>query len=357
MNSCILIAAAITTATLAAQSQHLTVPAAYATAEANSLEWVAGTSASVRQQTLIGASHLTSMVGRDLTAIEIRRASFDQDFQAASMHWTVTLSISSRTPLTCDDAFAANVGPAPVVVFDGTVQAPFSPADATNAVPWSPQNVIRAQFQQPYRYDGGTLCLDIVGTPIAGQTSDWWVGDAVWEDIPGTVTEIGAGCGAYGGAAHRWAYADPYSLMPGARARFSAYGTPNSFAIAAFGAAAANPMPLSAFGLNAPGCNVYINPALVLGTTLAFFEPITSPMFTEGLADTFVQLPADPWTFGLTLTTQWFDLLQPATSNAIRWTVGSQVPTLDMAHVDGDPLDTRGLLTLHLAPVYRFEHQ
>ncbi|MBL8722521.1 MAG: hypothetical protein JNK49_00660, partial [Planctomycetes bacterium] len=56
-----------------------------------------------------------------------------------------------------------------------------------------------------------------------------------------------------------------------------------------------------------------------------------------------------------TLTTQWFDLIQPATSNALRWSVGSSAPTLDLAHLDGVPGDAAGNLTVHLAPVYRFE--
>jgi hypothetical protein len=349
---------AATAAALVAQTpQFTTIPAAYATAEANSLEWVAGTGAPVRQQTLIGASHLTGLIGQSLTALELRRAAYNQNFQGATMNWTITLSNAPRNPLQCDEVFANNVGSNPVVVFQGTVTAPASPANTSNAIPWTANNVIRATFQQPFVYTGGTLCLDIVGTPIQGQTSDWWVSDAVWEDVPGTHVEVGAGCGLYGGVAKRWAFTDEYSLMPGARASFWAYGAPNSFAIAVFGGTSPAPIPLSSFGLNAPNCNVHIDPMAVLGTSIAFFVPMQSPLFTEGRAAVAVQLPAHPWTFGLTLTTQWFDLLQPATSNAIQWTVGSQIPALDMAHVDGDPSDARGHVTIHLAPVYRFEHQ
>lgn len=43
-------------------------------------------------------------------------------------------------------------------------------------------------------------------------------------------------------------------------------------------------------------------------------------------------LPGAPWVFGLTLATQWFDLSQPATSNALQWTVTNQLPTLDARH-------------------------
>ncbi len=334
-----------------------TVPTAYATAEANSLEWVAGTGAHLRQQTLIGASHLTALVGRELLALELRRAAFADAFQPATTDWVVTLSHSPNAPLACDDVFANNVGPAPVTVFQGQVSAPASPGTTSNAIPWTANNVIRVVFQTPFTYTGGTLCLDITGTPIVGQTSRWWVSDAVWEDIPGTVTEIGGGCGIYGGPQKRWAGAAPHTLMPGAIAQFWAYGAPNSFGIVAFGAPAAAPIPLSAFGIPAPGCDIHLNPALVLASSVAFFEPVNLPLYVEGKAKARVRLPADPWVFGLTLTTQWFDLMQPATSNALQWTVASQIPTLDMAHVDGDPTDAAGNVTVHLAPVYRFEYR
>lgn len=334
-----------------------TVPAAYATAEANSLEWVAGTGAHLRQQTLIGASHLTNLLGRPLLALELRRAAYANAFQGATTDWVVTLSHSPNTPLTCSETFADNVGPAPVTVFTGQVTAPASPGNTSNAIPWTSNNTIRVEFQTPFTYTGGTLCLDIVGTPIVGQTSNWWVSDAVWEDIPGSVVEIGSGCGQYGGPQHRWAGADKYSLIPGATAKFWAYGAPNTFGIVAYGAPSAAPIPLSAFGIYAPGCDVHLNPALVLATNVAVFEPVNSPLYVEGKAKAFVRLPAAPWIFGLSLTTQWFDLFQPATSNALQWTVGSNIPTLDMAHVDGDPTDTFGNMTVHLAPVYRFEYQ
>lgn len=56
------------------------------------------------------------------------------------------------------------------------------------------------------------------------------------------------------------------------------------------------------------------------------------------------------------MTTQWLDLSQPATSNAIQWTVASSMPTIDMALVDGVPNDPRGLVSVHHAHVWRIEH-
>ncbi len=340
-------------------TQLLTVPAAHATAEANSLLWVAGTGSDVRQMTLIGQSHLGALLGRELIALEIRRAAFDAAFAGSTTDWTVTLSHSPNDPLASDRVMQNNVGPSPVVVFAGQVTAPASPADTSNAVPWSAQNTIRVAFQTPFVYQGGTLCVDIVGLAIAGHTSNWWVGDAVFEDIQGTSNEIGAGCGAFGGSSHAWAGVSDRTLLPGAYAQFRAHGPADGFAVAVHGLPGAGPIPLASLGVPAPGCYVHLDPNLVLSAQIARFEPDTHPLWpaTHGTANAFVRLPGDPWIFGLSLATQWLDLNQPATSNAIAWTVANQIPTLDMAYIDGVPGEPIGLVTVHHAPVYRFEHR
>lgn len=353
----LLTAATLLAAATAQTPLHQTIPAAYDTAEANSLLWVAGTGSPVHQQTLIGASHLTHLVGRELTALVLRRAAFNGDFEPAAPQWTIHLSHTNVAPLQCRPQFAHNTGANAQQVFQGQVQVPQSPANTSNAIPWTTANTIRAEFQTPFVYTGGTLCLDLIGTPTQGQTSRWWVADAVWEDIPGSAQEIGAGCGAYGGPQSRWAFTDIYTLMPGARASFWALGAPNSFGVAVIGAGSNSPIPLAAFGLPAPGCDIHLNPAFVLMTTLAFFEADPNSFFPEGKAHVQVQLPAAPWVFGMTLATQWFDFVQPASSNALQWTVAGQLPTLDLAHVDGVPNFPEGNVTLHLAPVYRFEYR
>jgi hypothetical protein len=352
MLACAALAAA---ATAQATTFH-TIPAAYATAEANSLEWVAGTGSAVRQQTLIGASHLQALLGRELLALEIRRAAYNQAFQGATCDWTVHLSHTQRAPLQAETTFAANVGADDTVVYQGQMTAPASPANTSNSIPWTANNVIRVVFQTPFVYTGGTLCLDIQGLPIPGQTSPWWVGDAVWETgLAGSVVEVGQGCGLYGGPTKRWSAADPQTLLPGANAQFWAEGAPNTLALAVFGAQAPAPIPLQAFGLPAPNCSVHVDPSLVLSVVPTFYLPQFHPLWQEGRADVTLRLPAAPWIFGFTLTTQWFDLNQPATSNALRWTVGGTLPTLDLAHLDGVPGAATGNLTVHLAPVYRFE--
>ena len=342
-----------------APALHETVPAAYATTDANSLLWVAGTGSNVRQQTLIGASHLGNLVGRELLALEIRRTSSTDAFAGATTDWTVQLSHAARDPLATDRVMDHNVGVGAVTVYAGPVIAPNSPAHPGSTVPWSTSNTIRVVFQTPFVYTGGTLCVDIVGLAIPGQTSNWWVGDAVFEDIQGTTTKIGNGCGAFGGSNHDWAHVCERTLLPGAFAQFRAHGTTSTFAVAMHGLPAAAPVPLSAFGVPTPGCTVALDPAQLLSTQVTMFVGDGDPFWpaSHGTANTFVKLPAAPWVFGLSLATQWFDLGQPATSNAVQWTIANQIPTLDMAYVDGVPNDPIGLVTVHHAPVYRFEYR
>ncbi len=356
-----LLSAALLPGALAGQGPTLqqTVPAAYATTDANSLLWVAGTGSDVRQQTLIGASHLTGLLGRELLALEIRRTASAHTFAGATADWTVRLSHASRDPLAADRVMDNNAGANPVTVFQGLVTAPNSAANTNSTIPWTANNTIRVVFQTPFVYAGGTLCVDIVGYARPGQTSDWWVGDAVFEDIAGSTTTIGNGCGAFGGSNHDWAHVCERSLLPGAFAQFRAHGTTGTFAAAMHGLPAAAPIPLSAFGIPAPGCSVSLDPTQLLSAQVTMFSGDNDPFWpaSHGTANVFVALPADPWVFGLTLATQWFDLGQPATSNAMRWTVASQMPSLDMAYVDGVPDDPFGLVTVHHAPVYRFDYR
>jgi hypothetical protein len=145
---------------------------------------------------------------------------------------------------------------------------------------------------------------------------------------------------------------DAHPAAARAYARFWAYGQPLGFAIAAFGAASPTPIPLAALGIPAPGCSMHLQPNLVLSTQVAMFVPATNQLLAPfgGVAESRVHLPNEPWIFGLTLTTQWLEITQPATSNAIRWTVANTMPSLDMALVEGSPLDLGGEVSVHLAP-------
>ena len=341
---------------LFAQS-HLVVPAAYTSTDAISYEWIAGASRDLRQQTLIGASHLQSLVGQTLTAIELRRTNANEIYLGGATDLTVTLSISPNQPLSCSQSFADNVGPTPTQVWSGPVTLPTSPATTSPNISWTANNTLRIAFTTPFDYQGGTLCIDVVGHPIAGQNANWWMADAEFEDLYGAVVEIGTGCGAYGGPQHQWSHIADRTLLPGASARFFAYGPPNSFGICAFGSPNPTGVPLWAIGIPTPGCSLNLASLDVL--ELAMFEPQTHPLLAAsgGIAEVRVRIPNNPSVFGFTLATQWLEWSQLVTSNTLQWTVASSIPQLNMALVEGHPSAATGELSVHLAPVFRFEFQ
>lgn len=351
--------AAISAAALVAQGpQYLVAPAAYAATDAISYEWLAGASRDLRQQTLIGASHLAPLIGQPLTAIELRRSAANEVYAGGVIDLTVTLSISARTPLSTSSTYAVNVGTGAVQVFTGLLSLPTSPATTGPGVPWSTQNVLRIPFQVPFVYQGGTLLVDIVGAPVAGQNANWWMADAQFENIGGTVVDLGGGCGAYGGPQHQWSYVAKRSLLPGAHARFFAYGPPNSVGLVAFGTKSATPLPMWMLGFpSGIGCDLMLSSLDAM--MVAIFEPEVEPglLARGGVAEVRLPIPGNSSVLGLSLTTQWLEWSQMATSNAIEWTIASAVPSLDMALVEGHPLAATGEVSVHLAHVMRFEYQ
>jgi len=351
--------AAIVAAGAAAQAPlHLVVPAAYTNTDAISFQWIAGASRDVRQQTLIAPSHLTALVGRTLWAIELRRTAANEVYQGGTADLTVSLSTSPNDPLSCAPTFAANLGPDEVQVFDGAVTLPTSPAQVGPTVAWSAANTVRIAFATPFLYLGGTLCVDVTGHPVAGQTADWWMADAMFEDIKGTTTDLGGGCGPYGGAQSQWSHVSNRSLLAGAQARFFAYGTPYTSAALVIGEGSTTGVPMWQIGFpSPPNCEVHLSS--ILGVLPVVFEPDPNPLLAArgGLGDVRLGFANDGTFLGITFTTQWLEVAQWQTSNAIEWTTASSVPQLGMALVEGHPSEATGEVSVHLAHVLRFEYQ
>ncbi|MFK7742305.1 MAG: hypothetical protein AB8H80_18470 [Planctomycetota bacterium] len=344
-------------ASLTAQNFEV-VPANYASADAGSFNWVAGASQDVRQQTLIGASHLGNLVGKAVTALELRRSSKDLTFAGGSCNMTVTLSISPNAAVACSSTLANNVGTFQQQVFNGTVTFPTSPANSASDVGWTANNTVRIPFTTPFAYTGGTLCIDIVGTTIPGQEAEWWMADARCEDIPGVVNDLGGGGGSYGGPSKKWSFVTPRSLVPGGYVHMEARGTPYGLAIAALGPRSATGTPLSLLGFNAPaGCELHLNSLELLFPRVFAPDPHPALVHRGGVATADVLIPAIPQALGFTMTTQWFDWTEVATSNAIEWTMAAAIPTLDMSLVEATPGEATGHVTNFIAHVMRFEHQ
>ncbi|MFK7739836.1 MAG: hypothetical protein AB8H80_05885, partial [Planctomycetota bacterium] len=353
-----LLAAASLTGLLSAQSVDV-VPDEFTNVDAIRMLHVPGISGEWRHQILIGAQHLNAMLGHQITALEYRRSKSTYALPATSGNATVALSIAPSSPIACSAQFAVNAGTTPTQVFQGTVLAPASPAEPGPNIAWDADNTVRIQFQQSFVYAGGTLCIDITGANLPGQEPKWWPIDATLEDLPGTTTDLGGGCGIYGGQTSAWSHVEARSLVPGGNADMHANGTPGSLAICAIGTPnAAGGVSLAMLGFPAPaGCELKLATMDLLFATT--FVPATHPLFAAagGRADVSIPLPAIPEAIGFSLATQWLDWSQSASSNAIEWTVASAIPSLDMAIVEGHPSEASGNRYVYMAPVLRFEHQ
>ena len=336
-------------AAAASAQAFVTAPAAHAASDADRHLWLAGAGDDMRQQVLIGASHLGALVGKQLTAIELRRDANADAYAAGAAHWTVTVSSSSAGTYDASPTFTANVGLDAVQVFDGQVTFPASPAAAGPAVAWTADNVVRVAFQTPFAYSGGRLCVDITGAAVPGQESFDWLPDAHCEDPTGAAVTLGGGCGPFA----TQAYVDDYGLSVGSAATFTAGGTPNFFAFAMTGPALAAPVPLSLIGWGAPytGCAIRVDPMSVTPVLLPDLLGASMGVGTWRLA-----VPNDGALQGQGFVTQWLDWATRTTTDAISWTVGARY-ALDMATVEGEPQAAAGHLVTNTAFVVRIEHQ
>ncbi|MGK0157399.1 MAG: hypothetical protein ACI9SE_004378 [Neolewinella sp.] len=359
-NRASLLAVTVTALTLAtglrAQTNFTVVPPQHAVVDANHQTGVPGV-VDQRTQILVGASQLTAMAGRSIEAIELRRSAADESFTGGAVNLTVNISVAPHPPLDCSATFSQNIGANPTTVFSGLVSVPTSPAITGSNVAWTPDNVVRIPIVPPYPYTGGPLCIDITGHPVAGQEVQWWAADATYQQLPGTTTDLGGGCSSNPASLGNWSSIETHSLVTGGHARMLAFGSPYGLAIAAIGPQSA-PIPLTTLGINPPGaCALRVFPVTILIPTLFIPDPDPAFAASGGLADLLIKMPNTPAAQGFTLTTQWFDWSQQATSNAIEWTIASSVPSLDMASIEGHALDSIGNASVHIAPVIRFEHQ
>ncbi|MFT6082273.1 MAG: hypothetical protein ACJAQZ_004352 [Planctomycetota bacterium] len=351
-----ILSAVVAPASIAAQ-QYSVVPSNRTTTSAPAYGWIAGASRDVRQQTLIGASHLTALVGKSISAIQLRRHSANEQYLGGTADLTVTLSISPLPPIECSPIYANNTGTQGSAAFSGQVVLPTSPAPNGGPIGWSSTETVEIQFTNPFIYTGGTLCIDIVGLAVPGQNANWWMANLELEDIGGTLTDLGGGCGIYGSTNKQWSSVSRRSLLAGSYARFYANGTPGAPGLAAFGNSAPVGIPLSVTGIPAgPSCNIWLASLNVL-VPITFSVP-TDPIDIPfgGEAEVMFKVPNSPTMLGVTMTTQWIDWGQLATSNAIEWSIAPSMPTIDMALIEGDADEASGLAAPYMGHVMRFTY-
>ncbi len=346
---------ALAFASFVSAQQHLVVPSGFANQDGNGRELVPGFVGSGREQLLVGASHLSALVGKTIQAIEFRRHNFDAAFVGASANVAVTLSVAPHAPLETSSVFAQNVGPNPVQVFQGPVAAPSSPQPAANAaIGWTNDNIVRIAFQTPFLYQGGTLCIDISGAEVPQMPLARWTADAARMASDATVVDLGPGTGPHANAIGQWSFVGSAELSAGSHAQMSAVGAPYSFCVAMLGHAAPFPVPLNALGIGAPGAMCYLDEIYLSQLTVLAPPPIPGLMLGVGHWDLW--LPNQPWILGAELASQWLELPGWNVSNGIRFTVATAMPTLDMAMVIGGLAEPDGTRKVNLAHIVRFEY-
>lgn len=346
---------ALAFASFVSAQQHLVVPSGFANQDGNGRELVPGFVGSGREQLLVGASHLSAMVGKTIQAIEFRRHNFDAAFVGAAANVSVTMSISPQSPLQTSSVFAQNAGPNPVQVFQGQVTAPSSPQPAANAtIGWTNDNIVRVVFQTPFLYQGGTLCIDIAGVEVPQLPYARWTADAVFVPSDATVVDLGPGTGPHANHLGQWSFVGSSELSAGSHAEMLAVGGPYTFCVAMLGHAAPFPVPLNALGIGAPGAMCYLDEIYLSQLTVLAPPPV--PGLVLGVGHWDLWLPNQPWILGAELASQWLELPGWNVSNGIRFTVATAMPTLDMAMVTGGIADPEGTRTVNLAHIVRFEH-
>lgn len=334
--------------------QHLVVPAVAATQDGDSRASVAGIMESGREQILIGSSHLQSLVGKSINALEFRRTKGAEAFSGGVSNLVVSMSIAPHLPLQAAATFADNCGPSPLVVFSGPVTAPNSPANPASTVLWNVDNVVRVPFQVPYLYQGGTLCIDIVGSAQAGASSPWWVADAALQSRDSLVIDLGPGTGPHCDGIGRWSSVDASELSAGGEARLTAIGANPAVVLGMIGRPSLAPIPLNPIGLGAPGAMAYLEEVYL--SRLFFMTAPPIPLLNVGVANWGIPLPNESWMLGLEFASQWLDLVTWDVSNGVLIRISSVPPSFDMAHVEGLANDPVGDRSVNSAPVLRFEY-
>lgn len=327
-------------------------------------------------QALFATSDIGPTTGT-ITALSLRGVGPTGGGGALSIHLRIEMSVSPITIGAAQADFALNVGPAPVVVFDGNYTIP--PLSPSTSFP--PALLPPIVFTTPFPYDanqGPSLVVDVttsqnsiaqiyrVGAVSigAGHSSNVYVS--------GSCQHSGDGpSGAYG-----YRQFQPY---PGGLFSLSLLGYPShraSFANSALmigfqGGAGASfgghplPVPLTTLGLLAnPFCMLAVTPDLVF--------PMTYLQGTSGnsgaLAFGPITIPADPGLAGVDLFTQAlsvdYDNTMPAPqvfpSLALRWTIGTgarPAGTTVTRMSDSVPPQATGGVQFDQAPVMQFTFQ
>jgi hypothetical protein len=288
-----------------------------------------------RQQFLIGQSFLARLKGRAVTAISFRR---DGQPTALSPGQGDIRLLVSQGVLTdarhATPSFDTNLGLNPVTAFAGRISAPSSPRPTNrNAVGFGADEVVTITFSAPWVYVGGTLCLDIAGTPAVGSTTRAWPIDVDRDDRRGTIALTGRSCIQIAQRVTRHISADPASLRPGSTMRIVAFAGAGDMSLLLI-AAQRLPAALSLAMIGSPTCELWVLPDVMLWTAA---RPNT-PSF-PATANAYLHTPPDSALLNAVLHTQWLVVQGAAlrTSEAAALQFASLAAPIDGAIVVSTP--------------------
>ncbi|MEM7204286.1 MAG: hypothetical protein AAF628_28765 [Planctomycetota bacterium] len=321
-SSLLAVAAVVSTAPAQRREANVVVPAVYGDSEAPGTAFWAFSPFASRHQLLLGSSHLTELVDRPITAIQVRRnASGSEALAAGVVRLRLIMSHPSQAPAQAGETFAANRGPTESIVFDGVVALPAAPSTPPLPAPWAAPHSVTIDLDQPFVYTGGTLCIESeTMAPSSALPAPWWPIDAHVERAGGSSTPIGEGClDAIAGI-------DDASLRLGASGALYLRGTitPGSSGVCLLGLSATHfaglPLPLDLAPVGAAGCWLHIAPAASL---IATAEAL--PEVATGLANVRLALPLAPVMAGSTFYSQWAWIDGGANPLGLTFSAGSQI--------------------------------
>jgi hypothetical protein len=308
-----------------AQAIHA-VPQQYATSDAPALTAAPGIGTARRLQVVVAAAELLPLVGRELTALALRRdLSWTAALPAAGSPIVVRIGQASHDPDQAVRSFAGNL-PTPIEVFRGTLQAPSSPASPSTPS-WAPGESLRVDFTAPFPYGGGPLCVEF---EPQGSPGIWWPVDAVTDPVIGTVTSVGSACGPLSHMVAT-AGAQDASLVIGRTAIFDLVGAPSAPAWLMVGLGL-RPTPIDLTPFGAPGCALHVDAFAAIATVLS---DGASGLAGHGLANVELQIPAQPGLAGAALGIQFLELTPTAfvSSNALSCQLATGAPSLAVTSV------------------------
>jgi len=342
----------------------VTVPATAASTDLSTERWIAGVGTTLRQQILVDQRHLEALVGREIDALLFRR-DFGHGAALPAVAFDAQLYVSTSPHAAAAHAselLAANHGPDWLQVFTGHVTVPASADPSGRAPTWQSSDVVRIDFGTPFPYRGGTLCIDLTATTLAGRS--FWPCDAWSDGATGVVRSIGTSCQDHakvlkvGGTQSH--FVDRVGLVPGGTVACSALAEPGASATLVFGLGELQPaLDLGPFG--APGCKLHVDVIGAVSTVVVPPPPEPLTAWTGGVVRSTFQLPASAGLLGGRFTTQWVEVVPGrfATTNAVEATISGTLPTSGVALVearfDGHTPPTHGEVTFHAVPVLRLE--